>query len=585
MTPTQRTTPAGRCHRPAHAIRQLCRVLLAGALGLLAGCFPATQPQRPVASLHGLLRSDTGSPIGGVEVNIAGQSKVTDGAGEFIFTDLPTGRVRLGVAAGGRTSIEIESLQPEQQNEIVVTLDRNGNIVTAEIRRVGGASSRGEAIHRLVRRNYGPGDARGKVEIEEEGNGDEEFEIELDRMPPGQVFDVYLQRSLLNPSLEMIGSIVVDSDGEGELEFETEEGQSLPFGMELEDLFGLRVEIRPQGSPDWILEGTVPPGLPPMGGKSKGEKDLINVAGPPGGEGEVKIKSKPRKHDERFYVKVEDMTPYATYAVCVECGIPKAGTVSGPTYMWTETDPYTGTAMVEATLSIPHATADPNAVIDIPLRVTTSDTITYVSFTVEYSSTHLQLLDVLAGSDAVAAGFTHVEYNTNPGFAPVMLDRHVVVQVSHPAGTGSIAGGNVARELAKLSFRVANLPGSTAPIKWDRTVPPGLPRTFLEVLPGRTLTGAPTLAFEDGSITIRGGVPGAFECVGFITTDDDGEGKLKIKNKNGDRLPCGVEYVTDLQWFNGGDRRVEVRRDNATGTLTLHGRVPRFGEDDDDDDD
>lgn len=582
MTTKSRTTHGSRSALLFNP-RYLSLALLAGVLCFLAGCFESTQPQKPVANLHGVLLSESGSPVRNVEVNIGGKSTITNSSGEFYFTDLPTGRVRFGVVAGARTSIEIESLIPEQQNEIVVTLDRNGNIAKAEMRRIGHSSNRGEAIHRLVRPTYGAGDARGKIEIEEEGSGDEEFEIELDRMPPGQVFDVYLQRSLLSPTLEKIGSIVIDSDGEGELEFETENGQSLPFGSELEELFGLRVEIRLQGSTQFVLEGTVPPGLPSMGGKTKGEKDLINVAGPPGAEGEVKIKSKPRKHDERFYVKVEDLTPYTTYAVCVECGTPKAGAASGPNYMWAETDPYTGTAMVEATVAIPHASADPNALVEIPIRVTTSDTITFATFTVEYSGTHLQLMNVLAGSDAAAAGFTHVEFN-DPPFAPVMLDRHVVIQISHPSGTGLLAGNNVAREMARVVFRVANLPGTTAPIKWDRTTPPGLPRTFLEVTPGRTLVGGPPLAYEDGSITINSGLPGAFECVGFISTDDDGEGKLKIKNKNGDRLPCGVEYVADLQWFNGGDRHVEVRRDGPTGAVILQGRVPRFGEDDDDDD-
>ena len=89
----------------------------------------------------------------------------------------------------------------------------------------------------------------------------------------------------------------------------------------------------------------------------------------------------------------------------------------------------------------------------------------------------------------------------------------------------------------------------------------------------------------DGSITITGGGPSGFDCVGYIITDDEGEGELKIKNKNGDRLPCGVEHVGDLQYLNGGDRHVVVHLNDETGPLVFEGRVPRFGEGEDDDDD
>ena len=582
--------------------RWLLPLLAPVALLLVSSCGgPSGPASAGVPMLRGMVVGSDGRPAPNVEVRVEGTAHATrTGADGGFVLETPYRDMHLQVGGADTGAFKMDALEGAQRNDMRIALTASGEVASAELLRSGGGHCRREAIHRLVRpfswvdphNNPNPdADARGKIEIEEDEDGEQEFEVEVDRMRPGAQFVVFMQDH--GGAWTNIGTLQIDGDGEAELEFDTSEGGDLPLGSAgLSDIFGLPVEVRSAGADSVYLRGTVPDSLRAMGGSFEGKRHLRRLGHSSGDDGSVKIKSKPRKHDERFYVKVEDLDPFTTYVVCVECPTPKpsaeAGTPAIPEQWvrWLQSRQQNRPAGAEATLSLPVRTVAPNALIEVPITVTTGANITYASFVVEYASAILHFSGVVPGTDAVAAGFTDANFNNTPPFRPATLDSNVVVQISSPSGSGSIAGNNISREIARLRFRVVGASGQSSPLLFDRSVPMGLPRTFLEVELNRTLTGEPALAFEDGMITISGGGPSAFDCVGFIVTDDEGEGKLKLKSKKGDRLPCGVENVGDLQPIVvGRELRVQVHLQDATGPVILEGSVPNFDDDDDDDDD
>lgn len=103
-----------------------------------------------------------------------------------------------------------------------------------------------------------------KVELEQETeDGTTESEIEFEAedlaLAEGTVLVVLMEDPANAGTLVEIGTMTVDSEGEAELEFETEEGGTLPFGAtSLSALFGLAVEIRLQSTNELLFSGNVP---------------------------------------------------------------------------------------------------------------------------------------------------------------------------------------------------------------------------------------------------------------------------------------------------------------------------------------
>ena len=314
--------------------------------------------------------------------------------------------------------------------------------------------------------------------------------------------------------------------------------------------------------------------------EGEGKGPLDRVSGPTGANGEVEIERE-GADDQEFEVKVDDLEPHATYIVCVQCSPNKAMAKSSAAGAGSLPQ----VAATQATLQIPDVTSLPLNEVIVPVRVQTSRTMTYAGFVVEYLKADLVLLGVTPGGDAASQGFTDLSFNETLPFTPTTggLDGNVAVQITNPNGTGTMSGAGPL-EIVRLRFQVQDRPGHTSVIAFDRTVPVGLPRTFLEVQPNTTLTGVDSLAFDDGSITILGGTS-PFDCVGFIHTDCDGEGELELKTEHGDTLPCGVASVCELQSLGGHDRIVEVKLGDENGPVVLRGVIPQIHSEDDDDDD
>ena len=308
-------------------------------------------------------------------------------------------------------------------------------------------------------------------------------------------------------------------------------------------------------------------------GEAKGP--LHWVSGPTDSHGEIEIE-KEEADDQEFEVKVDDLLADTTYVVCVQCLPlkPAAKSSSGA-----------GTAAVGATLSMPHVSGAPGSMVNVPVRVETTHEITFASFVVEYRTDHVHLVSATVGSDAFAQNFTDLSFNSSLPFSTTTpgLNGHVAIQISNPNGVGTLSG-NHPLEVVQLQFEVQNRPGESSAIAFDTSVPVGLPRTFVEVVPVTTLTGVASLGFNNGSITILGGGD-TFDCGWTIHTDAEGDGKLELKTEHGDLLPCGVATVCELQSIGSADRLVEVHLGDASGPVVLRGVVPRFEADDDDDDD
>ncbi len=81
---------------------------------------------------------------------------------------------------------------------------------------------------------------------------------------------------------------------------------SLPLGVSLlDELAGRHLEIRIRGSGDVVLATDIPDLTPRRDAKAEDDLDATPDA-PAGAEAEIRVRSRPRKGDERFRVKVHD---------------------------------------------------------------------------------------------------------------------------------------------------------------------------------------------------------------------------------------------------------------------------------------
>jgi hypothetical protein len=541
-----------------------------------------------------MLVNSAGAPVAGAEVRIlnAGISAMSDAQGRFSFRQLPDEKLDVEVRAARRSGFRMDELRGNAANDVRIELDARGEMVEATIiRRRGGDDDddddddRVEAIRRLLRPAGAPDpDAHGKVEIEADGWDDQKLEIEIEDLPDG-VFHVLMQGDLTLPAVaDTIGAIHVHDDDDEEIEWETEDGDDLPLDAhDITDLYGRKVEI--WGPLGLYLVGQVP--SPPfIYGKFKGERELQPLVPLPDPEAEceIKIKSRPIKHDERFTVKLEDVPP-GLYSVCVRCEatplcpcpmeMQKQQAASGAAGSLAQR-PGATPAFAMPRLSMPDTTALPLQFVWMPLRLTTDRGVLFAQATLEWDAAVAQLVpnQFVLGSDAAARGFV-LDFNPMPPFAAnAPATRNAIVQLHHPTGSDSLVGSGL--EIARVQFRVVGDPSETGVVRVDGTGEMGRQRTFLTRSTGDVLPG--NIVLDPGSITVTTPVvPGDCTLIGtiFVEPDDD-DGKLKFKTKKGDMLPCGVDFVCELQ-----GKPIEIR--DAGGTLIFSGTIPCFGDDDDDD--
>ena len=170
-------------------------------------------------------------------------------------------------------------------------------------------------------------DVTGKVKVRIEDN-DEKFEIEAEHLAPGTVVECFLEDPSKEDGFVSIGTATADSGGEAELEFETDEGDRLPFGVEsVEDLAGFGVEVRLVSSGEPLLLGEVPdlpdpsqkPGMTPSSGEQGRGRGRLSPMGDGGRlECEIEIRTRPERGEERFKVELEGIAPGTPVALWIE---------------------------------------------------------------------------------------------------------------------------------------------------------------------------------------------------------------------------------------------------------------------------
>jgi hypothetical protein len=101
-----------------------------------------------------------------------------------------------------------------------------------------------------------PGNGGGQENGGGGGENEEEFEVTVAHLDPGASYGVFLDGG--TGTLVSIGTIGIEGDGEGDIEFSSDEGGGLPLGAgSLLDLAGRVLEVR-DGSGAVVLFGTVP---------------------------------------------------------------------------------------------------------------------------------------------------------------------------------------------------------------------------------------------------------------------------------------------------------------------------------------
>jgi hypothetical protein len=101
------------------------------------------------------------------------------------------------------------------------------------------------------------GKAYCEIERRTDGGTRNEFKVEVEDQTAGLVVDV-LVANPVGGALTHVGSLTVGSLGEGELELESQDGDSMPFGVtDVTTLSGLAIELRDAGG-TVLWTGTVP---------------------------------------------------------------------------------------------------------------------------------------------------------------------------------------------------------------------------------------------------------------------------------------------------------------------------------------
>ncbi len=118
----------------------------------------------------------------------------------------------------------------------------------------------GEGRAGLTRAAGAVGEAYVEVRSRPDQGDRQRFKAEIDHQTVGLVVDVWLEDPANAGTLTKIGSMTVGSEGEGELELDTHEGDALPYGVaSVQSLVGLQVELRTTA--DVVLFSGVVPAL------------------------------------------------------------------------------------------------------------------------------------------------------------------------------------------------------------------------------------------------------------------------------------------------------------------------------------
>jgi len=339
-------------------IQKLGLLLLAGTVLVACGGGGEAAPSLQSASLAGTVIELEGQTVdrSGVEVTLleTGEMAVTGADGRFSFTEVPPGSATLAFASGqiallsgddeagepdevedpdgadeGEEADEADEVEEADEDdegnprirtvregddiEVRITI-RDGEVVEFH---VSGSGER-KAIDRLDRPADSPNaDVTGKVKVESEFVGDEEFEVEVEHLAPGTVVEVFLADPEVPELFTSIGTAPADEFGEAELERETEDGDALPLGVSsVDELRDFLVEVRLAETGELLLFGTVPalPAEIAVGDTTPGPLDRARARGlltpaVPDAEGYVEIRSRPEDARERFKIEAEHLEP------------------------------------------------------------------------------------------------------------------------------------------------------------------------------------------------------------------------------------------------------------------------------------
>ena len=116
-------------------------------------------------------------------------------------------------------------------------------------------------------------------------------------------------------------------------------------------------------------------------------------------------------------------------------------------------------------------TAPAGTTTDIEVRVSTTDTVSLVQFTLEYDSTVVQFVDVVIGSDLAALGFDIFAVNEEPPYPPELpgTNRNVLIAI-YGGAFGRFSGDDL--HLATLTYSLSPGVCDTSPLSFNTTCSP-----------------------------------------------------------------------------------------------------------------
>jgi len=148
-------------------------------------------------------------------------------------------------------------------------------------------------------------------------------------------------------------------------------------------------------------------------------------------------------------------------------------------------------SQTRATLILPTLDAEAGATIDVPITVSTSETIAAAQFVVEYNSAVLTFVSAELGS--ATDGFS-LDVNADLPYAPTGqgTDENVLTQVF---GDLSHTFTGQSKQVVHLKFTVTGNPGQYSPLIFDE----GMVRTYLTTVTFQDIYGS-AISFVNGSL-------------------------------------------------------------------------------------
>ncbi len=205
---------------------------------------------------------------------------------EFFVADASGAEVSLGVVAAnalGDSEVEIETehggVLPFGVDDVrdlegfdvtVRDVSSGSDLLTGEIPALGivpsscgngGGGGDDDTDNRGRRRLTNAPGVTGEADVELESRpdrGEEEFEVKVEFTNVTGGLEVFLEGD--SRALESIGVLTLDDDGDLKLEFETDDGDTLPFGVSsVSELVGRAIEIRRVSDGTVAYSGITPP--------------------------------------------------------------------------------------------------------------------------------------------------------------------------------------------------------------------------------------------------------------------------------------------------------------------------------------